>query len=87
MFRLKQKNEKKYKGSKLYVTKYDDVEIETLLSIIVSVIEGYVYQEHTIPDRLVLSSYNYNRIYNHNKSLIKKIDNKAYTFGVEIETI
>lgn len=84
MFNLRNK-EKKFKGTTIYVTKYEDVEVEKLLDIIVRNIEGYVRQEGKMPDNLKLSYDNYNRILEHNKSLIEKKDDKYFAFGVEIE--
>lgn len=77
-------NFKRYKGTTIYVTK-KDVDVETLLDIIVRNIEGYVKQEGMMPEKLRLSYENYNKILDHNKSLIEIKDNKYYTFGVEIE--
>ncbi len=87
MFNLRNKenNKKRFKGTIIYVTKYEDVEVEKLLDIIVRNIEGYVRQENRMPDKLKLSYNNYNRILEHNKSLIKKRGDKYFTFGVEIE--
>ncbi len=87
MFNLRNKesSEKRFKGTTIYVTKHEDVEVERLLDIIVRNIEGYVRQEGRMPEKLRLSYNNYNRILDYNKSLIEKRDNKYYTFGVEVE--
>ncbi|MBO5138698.1 MAG: hypothetical protein J6B89_03550 [Bacilli bacterium] len=85
MFNFRNKEEKKYKGSTIYVMKHEDANVEDLLAIIVRNIERYVEQEHRMPNKLRLSYENYNRILEHNKSLIEKRGNKYYTFGVEIE--
>lgn len=87
MFNLRKKEnkEKRFKGTTIYVTKYEDVEVEKLLDIIVRNIEGYVRQENRMPDKLKLSYNNYNKILEHNKSLIEKRGDKYFTFGVEIE--
>jgi len=84
MFNLKN-NEKKFKGTTIYVTKYEDVKVEKLLDIIVRNIESYVRQENRMPDKLKLSYNNYDKILKYNKSLIEKKGNKYFTFGVEIE--
>lgn len=84
MLNNKNNNFKRYKGTTIYVTK-TDINVETLLDIIVRNIEGYVKQEGTMPEKLRLSYENYNKILEHNKSLIEKKDDRYYTFGVEIE--
>lgn len=84
-FKNKEKEDKKYKGTTIFVTRHEDEDVETLLDIIVRNIERYVQQEGKMPNKLRLSYENYNRILEHNKSLIEKRDGKYYTFGVEIE--
>lgn len=84
-FRNREREEKRYRGTTIFVTKYDDVDVEKLLDIIVKNIEGYVRQEGKMPDKLRLSYNNYNKILDHNKSLIEKKNGKYYTFGVEVE--
>lgn len=87
MFKSKNKTneDKKYKGTTLFVTKYDDVDVEVLLNLIVKNIEGYVRQEHKMPEKLRLTYDSYLKIINYKSSLIEKRDGKSYTFGVEIE--
>ena len=72
-------------GDTIYVTKSLDVDDERLLSIIVGNIERYVYQNHEMPKKLMLSKENYERIKNYNSKAIGIFDDKEYTFGVEIE--
>lgn len=76
---------REYKGDTIYITKYDDIDVEKLLDIIVRSIESFVKQRECMPKKLRLSFNNYNKILEHNKSLIEKKDGKYYTFGVEIE--
>ncbi len=78
-------NKRRYRGNIIYVTKYDDVNVEKLLDIIVKNIEGYVRQEKKMPEKLRLSYENYNRIFNYNKTLIENKNGRYFTFGVEIE--
>ena len=42
MFNFRNKEEKKYKGSTIYVMKHEDANVEDLLAIIVRNIERYV---------------------------------------------
>lgn len=76
---------KRYNGPIIYITKYEDVDVEKLLDIIVRHIESYVRQERVMPDKLILSKNNFDRIMNHNKTLIARENDKYYTFGVEVE--
>lgn len=84
-YRNKRENLKRYRGDIIYITKSNDIDVEKLLDIIVRNIEGYVRQEGKIPEKINLSYENYNRILEHNKSLIEVRNGKYYTFGVEIE--
>ena len=79
------KDKTEYIGDTIYLTKKYDVDIETLLSIIVGNIENFVRQKGIMPNKLKLSNENYERILRHNKTLIDKKNEKIYTFGVEIE--
>lgn len=85
MFNFKNREEKKYRGTTLYVTKLEDVDVERLLAIVFGMIEGYAKQDGKMPEKIVLSSNNYNRIMKHNKTLIERKDGKEYILGVEIE--
>ena len=85
MFKKDERKIKEYKGSTIYLTKYDDIKIEKYLDILVRSIESYVKQKGVMPEKIKLSYKNYNRILEHNKNLIEKKDEKYYTFGVEIE--
>ena len=83
---MQQSDEKKiYREPVIYMTKYEDLEAEKLLAIVVSHIESYVRQNQTMPEKIRFSYNNYEKILKHNKSLIMQKDNKYYTFGVEIE--
>ena len=79
------KKPREYVGTTIYVTKYDDLQVEKLLDIIVRNIENYVGQKGIMPEKLKLTYEEYNKILEHNKSLIEKRDNAYYTFGVQIE--
>lgn len=86
MFNFRKNNvERKYKGNKIYVLKYDDLPIEQILNIIVKNIEAYTKSEGKMPDKLRISYETYERILSHNKTLIEKRNGKYFTFGVEIE--
>lgn len=85
MFNFRNKEEKKYKGTTLYVTKLEDVEIEKVLAILFSMFEGYIRQENKLPEKIVLSKNNYDRITDYNSKLILKEDDKEYILCVELE--
>lgn len=85
MFNFKSKEEKKYKGTTLYLTKLEDVEIEKVLAILFSMFEGYIRQENKMPEKIVLSKNNYDRIMNYNRKLILKEDDKEYILCTELE--
>lgn len=86
MFKQKNEKEKKYKGTKIYLARIDDdIEVERLLAIVFSMIEGYIRQEKKEPEKVILNNTSYNKIMEHNKSLIDVKDNKEYILGVEIE--
>lgn len=74
-----------YKEPIIYMTKYEDLDAEQLLAIVVSYVESYVRQNQAMPEKIRFSYSNYEKILKHNKSLIMQKDNKHYTFGVEIE--
>ncbi len=76
---------KRYNGPIIYITRYEDLDVEKLLDIIVRHIESYTRQEGIIPDKLILSENNFNRIMKHNKTLIVRENDKYYTFGIEVE--
>lgn len=76
---------REYIGTTIYITKYDDLPVEKLLDIIVRNIENYVSQKGVMPKRLKLTYEEYNKILEHNKTLIEKREGKYYTFGVQIE--
>lgn len=85
MFKQKNEKEKKYKGTKIYLARIDDdIEVERLLAIVFSMIEGYIRQEKKEPEKVILNNTSYNKIMKHNKSLIDVKDNKEYILGVEI---
>lgn len=79
------KEAREYKGTTIFLTKYENKDIEQYLAIIVSSIESFVRQKGIMPQKLRLGYNNYNRILEHNSSLIEKRGNKYFTFGVEIE--
>lgn len=85
MFRKEERKPKEYKGTTIFLTKYEDKTVEEYLAIIVSYVESYVKQKGVMPEKLRLGYNNYNRILEYNKNLIEKKDGKFYTFGVEIE--
>ena len=87
MFNFKKEERKirEYKGETIYLTKYNNVDTEKFLDIIVRCIESYVRQKGIMPEKLRLSYENYNRILEYNKNLIEQRNEKYYTFGVEIE--
>lgn len=74
-----------YKGTIIFMTKYENVKVERLLAYIVSNIENYVAQKGIMPEKLKLGRNNLSRIMKHNKNLIEEKEDKFYTFGVEIE--
>lgn len=76
---------REFKGTTIYLTKYDDLSVEEYLDRIVRSIERYEKQTGEMPEKLKLGYSNYERILNHNKNLIEKKNDKYYTFGVEIE--
>ena len=76
---------REYKGTTIFLTKYENKNIEEYLAIIVSSIESYVRQKGIMPQKLRLGYNNYNRILEHDSSLIEKRGSKYFTFGVEIE--
>ncbi len=80
-----QRKPKEYKGTTIYMTKYEDIEIEKYLDILVRNVENYVRQKGIMPEKIRLGYQNYNRILDHNKNLIEHKGDKYYTFGVEIE--
>lgn len=80
-----EKNFKEFKGTTIFVTKYEDVKVEKLLDIIFRIIENYVRQNHTMPEKLKLSYNNYNRIIEYNRTLVEKREEKYYILGVQIE--
>lgn len=79
------KKRREYVGTTIFVTKNEDVKVEKLLDIIVRNIEGYVRQNHTMPEKLRLSYNNYSRIIDYNHTLVERHEGKYYTFGVQIE--
>lgn len=88
MFNFKNKEskeEKKYKGTKIYLTKLEDIEIEKLLAILFSMFEGFIKQENKMPEKIVLSAKNYKRIMNYNNKLIIEENDKKYILCVELE--
>ena len=80
-----QRTQKEYKGTTIYMTKCDDIEVEKYLDRLVRNIENYVKQKGTMPEKIRLGYGNFNKILDHNKNLIEKREEKYYTFGVEIE--
>lgn len=76
---------REFKGTTIYLTKYEDMKVEKYLNMIVRSIERFVKQNGEMPEKLKLGYTNYERILKHNKKLIEKKNNKYYTFGVEIE--
>lgn len=76
---------KEFKGTTIYLTKYENVNVERYLDMIVRSIERFVRQNGVMPKKLRLGYDNYNKIIHHNKTLIEQKHNKYYTFGVEIE--
>lgn len=85
MFEFIKKAKREYVGTTIFVTRNEDVTVEKLLDIIVRNIENYVRQNHTMPEKLRLSYYNYSRIIDHNHTLVERRDGYYYTFGVQIE--
>ena len=83
--RSEERNFKEFKGTTIFVTKYEDVKVEKLLDIIFRIIENYVRQNHTMPEKLRLSYNNYNRIIEHNRTLVEKCEEKYYILGVQVE--
>ena len=84
-FKKEERKPREYKGETIYLTKYNNVDTEKFLDIIVRCIESYVRQKGIMPEKLRLSYENYNRILEYNKNLIEQRNEKYYTFGVEIE--
>lgn len=84
-FRKEEIKVKEYKGTTIYLTRYEDVKIEKYLDILVRSIESYVKQKGIMPQKIRLGYNNYNRILEHNKNLIEKKNGKYFTFGVEVE--
>lgn len=86
-FRNKErKEEKKYRGTKIYLSKIDEnIEVERLLAILFSMFEGYIRQENKMPEKIVLSAKNYERIMNYNNKLIIEVNDKKYILCVELE--
>lgn len=82
---FKKEKPKEYKGTTIFLAKYEEKTVEDYLAIIVSCIEAYVRQKSIMPEKIKLGYNNYNRILEYNKNLIEKKDNKYFTFGVEIE--
>ncbi len=80
-----ERNFKEFKRTTIFVTKYEDVKVEKLLDIIFRIIENYVRQNHTMPEKLRLSYNNYNRIIEHNRTLVEKCEEKYYILGVQVE--
>lgn len=76
---------REFKGTTIYLTKYEDMKVEKYLNMIVRSIERFVKQNGEMPEKLKLGYTNYERILKHNKKLIEKKNDKYYTFGVEIE--
>ena len=76
---------REFKGTTIYLTKYEDMKVEKYLNVIVRSIERFVKQNGKMPEKLKLGYTNYERILKHNKKLIEKKNDKYYTFGVEIE--
>lgn len=83
--RNEERKVKEFKGTTIYLTKYDDLSVEEYLDRIVRSVERYEKQTGTMPKKLKLGYSNYERILKHNKNLIEKKNDKYYTFGVEIE--
>lgn len=79
------KNERGYFGTTIYVTKYDDLPVEKLLDIIARNVENYVKQKGVMPEKVKLTFDGYNKILEHNKTLIEKREDKYYIYGTQIE--
>ena len=90
MFNLREKNveerkPREYKGTRLFVIKPSDIDIELYLDIILRNIEGYVRQEHKMPEYIRLTYDNYSRIIDYNHTIVEKRDGRYFIFGVEVE--
>lgn len=83
--RNEERKVKEFKGTTIYLTKYNDLSVEEYLDRIVRSIERFEKQTGVMPEKLKLGYENYERILNYNKRLIEKKNDKYYTFGVEIE--
>lgn len=79
------KKPKEYVGTTIYVTKYDDLPIEKMLDILARNVENYVKQKGVMPEKVKLTFEGYNRILEHNKTLIEKREGKYYIYGTQIE--
>lgn len=84
-FKNEQKEERKYKGNTIYVTKYDDLPVEKILDILARNVENYVKQKGIMPEKVKLTFEGYNKILEHNKTLIEKREGKYYIYGTQIE--
>ena len=69
--RNEERKVKEFKGTTIYLTKYDDLSVEEYLDRIVRSIERYEKQTGEMPEKLKLGYSNYERILNHNKNLIE----------------
>ncbi len=85
MFNLKDKEEKKYKGTKIYLAKIRDIEVERLLAIMFSMFEGYIKQEGKMPEKIIINKESYNKILEYNKKIILEEDDKKYILCTELE--
>lgn len=88
MFNFKNKEskeEKKYRGTKIYLKRIENVDPERFLAILFSMVEGYAKQEQRMPEKIVLSEKNHKMILDYNKTLIEKREDKEYVLGVEVE--
>ena len=83
--RNEERKVKEFKGTTIYLTKYNDLSVDEYLDRIVRSIERFEKQTGVMPEKLKLGYENYERILNYNKRLIEKKNDKYYTFGVEIE--
>lgn len=85
MFNFRNKMKKKYRGNNIYLARIEDIDTEKFLSILFSMVEGYTKQEQKMPQKIVLSKNNYDRIMNYNRKLIIREDDKEYMLCVELE--
>lgn len=88
MFNFKSKEmkeERKYKGSNLYLANIRNVDIERFLAILFSMVEGYIKQEQKTPEKIIINEENYKKILDYNNKLIIEKDNKKYILCVELE--